>query len=142
MRLPQYCCTHPRDKFRSFKLEEGKLIYNKTRFKCFDCIKRHRRSNHIREAYSVSSGEAEMLQELYRSGKNFKRRFRIGKWEFDYAFMDERILLEIDGYNHTFDKQKNIDRIKGKEAEAKGWRVVRVRYGPGMLHRVAVALGS
>ena len=146
-RLPQYCSLrrHLRDKkgsLRSFRPEDGKFIDNFSRFICFGCLRRERRKTVIRQAAKVSTAEYELAQELYRAGKRFKHHFKLGKWEFDFAFPEERTLLEIDGPAHDFDRQKRIDQVKSGVARDQGWRVVRVKSGPGLIRRVALALAG
>jgi very-short-patch-repair endonuclease len=139
-RLPQYCRYKCRAE--SFDPSRGKFVDNNSFFVCFGCLNRLRRWHARRAAYEVSDAEAEMMQELHRCGKKFERSFRLGKWEFDYAFPGERVLLELDGRSHDYPRRKALDSMKEEAAVAEGWRVVRVKYGPGLLRRVAAALAG
>lgn len=139
-KLPQYCRYKCRSK--SFKPHEGKFVDNNRFFVCYDCINSNRRKLAKKAAYKISDAEAELIQALHRSGKRFKHRFRIDKWEYDFAFVDERILLEIDGSAHDYSRQQAVDTLKSGLAKEEGWTVIRVKYGPGLIRRVAEALGS
>lgn len=53
------------------------------------------------------------------------------KWRFDFAFVDQKIALEIDGGawvggRHTSPKGYFLDMEKFNEAAIAGWRVLRI----------------
>ena len=137
-RLPQYCCLW-RHK-HSFKAEQGKFLDNFSRFACFECLRKRRRKHVIKEAAKVSTAEYELCQELHRSGVKFRHHFKLGRWEFDFAFPDLNILLEIDGPAHEYRYQQRVDCVKDGVARDEGWTMVRVVSGPGLIQRVSTAL--
>lgn len=139
-RLPQYCCL--RRHGRSFQPQDGKFLDNFTRFACFDCLRKDRRRRTIKKVAVDSTAEYEVAQELQRIGRRFRHHFMLGKWEFDFAFPDERLLLEIDGPDHNYHHQQKVDYVKTGFAQDEGWRVVRVKTGPGLIRRVAEALAG
>lgn len=50
----------------------------------------------------------------------------IGKYVFDLALIERKILIEFDGDDHSTPFQKKKDRIRDKFAKKKGWKVKRV----------------
>ena len=76
--------------------------------------------------------EASIFDKPQREYKFHPRR----KWRFDFAFVAQRVAVEVDGGQFTkFGGRHNTDadREKLNEAAAMGWRVL--RFSPQMLKR-------
>jgi len=56
---------------------------------------------------------------------NFKPEHPMSIYQFDFAFPEERIDVEIDGKLHLTDNVKIIDERRDKWTESIGWRVIR-----------------
>ncbi len=52
-------------------------------------------------------------------------RFRSGIYEYDFAFPDKKIDIEIDGGTHNTEKVKKIDARRDKFSVDNGWIVIR-----------------
>jgi very-short-patch-repair endonuclease len=85
--------------------------------------------------------------ELARLGLRFTREFVFDgtrKWRADFAFVDARILVEVDGGTHLARSSHGRggyekDRRRDMAAALLGWRVVRVT--PGMVKDHSAATG-
>lgn len=56
---------------------------------------------------------------------NFEPEKPMSIYQFDFAFPEERIDVEIDGKLHLTDNVKSIDERRDKWTESIGWRVIR-----------------
>jgi very-short-patch-repair endonuclease len=140
-RLPQVCYCHRRDRnYRTFRPHEGKFIRNFRLFICWDCVHRQTKQSHRKKTAASSEGERIILHALCLAGKPFKYKFKVGRWEFDFGFLSERLLLEIDGPDHSYGQVRRKDELKQRCAEELGWRVIRVRSGPDIVARASRAL--
>jgi len=52
-------------------------------------------------------------------------RYRNGIYEYDFAFPDKKIDVEIDGGTHKTDKVIQIDKRRDKFSKENGWKVIR-----------------
>jgi very-short-patch-repair endonuclease len=77
----------------------------------------------------------ELIFQLYAVGLDgFTREFRwhpVRRWRADVAFVDARLLIEVDGGvwiggGHTSGAGKSRDCLKDCEALVSGWRTLRV----------------
>jgi very-short-patch-repair endonuclease len=74
---------------------------------------------------------------------------RIGRWEVDFLWRNQAVIVETDGYRHHGDRLAfERDRIRGAELQALGFMVLRFSYSqvtgsPGVVAAaVRTALGS
>ena len=51
--------------------------------------------------------------------------FQNGIYEYDFAFVEKKIDVEIDGGTHKLEKVKRIDARRDDFSKSQGWRVVR-----------------
>lgn len=76
----------------------------------------------------VSSIERKMEASMSEIGISAIAQFVFGRWICDFAFPDQRLIVECDGdYWHSLPKRKRLDKIKDKQITNKGWRVLRLR---------------
>lgn len=62
---------------------------------------------------------------LEAAHRKFEFEFRLGKFLYDLALHDTRVLVEFDGYYHQDARQQHTDRLKEKAAQQAGYSVVR-----------------
>jgi len=62
-----------------------------------------------------------------RGLKGWIQRFRHGIYEYDFAFPEIGIDVEIDGQTHELDRVKEIDRKRDEWSLSKGWRIFRIK---------------
>jgi very-short-patch-repair endonuclease len=60
--------------------------------------------------------------------ENYKREYRVGKWFIDFAFIDKKIALEIDGSQHESNERKIKDSEKDEFLKKEGWKVFRIKW--------------
>lgn len=61
--------------------------------------------------------------------KNYKREFNIGIYSIDFAWIDKKLALEIDGEQHQrFDEVKERDIRKDKFLIENGWKILRIQW--------------
>jgi very-short-patch-repair endonuclease len=61
--------------------------------------------------------------------KNYSREFPVGNFSIDFAWIDKKIAIEIDGDQHQrFQEIKERDKRKNKVLTEKGWRILRISW--------------
>lgn len=61
--------------------------------------------------------------------KNYKKEYPIGKWFFDFAWVDKKCAIEIDGQQHQrYKHQIESDKAKDAFAFESGWKVLRIKW--------------
>lgn len=73
------------------------------------------------EKYFISLFENERIT-------NYERELNVDKYFIDFAFVDKKIALEIDGKQHETPERKEKDLEKDKLLSENGWTVVRIRW--------------
>lgn len=81
-----------------------------------------------RNKFSQSKPEKEAEQILLEYGHKFEKEFRVGKYFLDFAFIEEKIDLEIDGRQHDDHKVIVKDEKRDKFLANLGWKIVRVKW--------------
>jgi very-short-patch-repair endonuclease len=59
-------------------------------------------------------------------GYKFRRQFSIGNFVADFYCHELKLVIELDGWTHEFDKAKVTDKNKQQFLESKGYRVFRL----------------
>lgn len=80
---------------------------------------------------------------LSRWGHSFVQQHRIGRYRADFAFLDIKVVLEIDGPHHQRPDVAVRDTFRDADIRAAGWIVIRVDTGPtfeAQLARVSTVL--
>ena len=62
-----------------------------------------------------------------RMGVKFRRQFPIDTYIADFACVEAKLIVEIDGASHDVREQAAYDAARDATLSALGWRVVRVR---------------
>jgi len=65
------------------------------------------------------------LKCLNRQGFHFRRQVPIDSYIVDFAEFGQRLIIEVDGSQHGFDKGEAADRIRDKHFTDAGFRVLR-----------------
>ena len=94
-------------------------------------IKRHEEGDptvtwKTRKNRKPSYPEEITMQYLDYNNFVYEREYPFGKYSIDFAFVDEKIALEIDGRQHNDPDRIRIDSEKDKTLSLEGWRVIRV----------------
>jgi len=71
------------------------------------------------EKYFISLFENEKIE-------GWKRDYKVGRWFIDFAFIEKKLALEIDGKQHEERKEK--DKIKDDFLEKNDWKVYRIKW--------------
>ncbi|WP_137130414.1 DUF559 domain-containing protein [Rhizobium sp. FY34] len=67
-------------------------------------------------------------------GLSFRRQMPIGGYIADFACPDHKLIIEIDGSGHSFDKQIVHDHQRDAVLAELGWQVIRFTSGEIMTH--------
>lgn len=60
------------------------------------------------------------------NGIQFKREYKINRFFADFAFPEQKIILEIDGHQH--EERKKLDEIRDSIISNEGWKIVRIKW--------------
>ena len=63
-----------------------------------------------------------MLRGRRLMGHRFRRQYAIGAYIVDFASVDHRLIVEVDGGQHS---DNPADEVRTQALEADGWRVLR-----------------
>lgn len=67
-----------------------------------------------------------LLEDLKIS--NITREYKISKWFIDFADVDRKLALEIDGKQHNLPERKASDLIKDTYLQSNGWTILRIKW--------------
>lgn len=59
---------------------------------------------------------------------NLIKEYKCGKWFIDFADIDNKIALEIDGKQHEMPERKASDEAKDTYLQSNGWKVFRIKW--------------
>lgn len=60
--------------------------------------------------------------------KNFTQEFNVGIFSIDFAWVNEKLAIEIDGEQHEKAEYKARDKRKDKKLKEEGWRLLRIKW--------------
>lgn len=96
----------------------GDFKGRKQRYCCHRCYLKNRRTSYFEKA---------VFDLLEAFGLPIERSFRAGRWTFDGAIVEARILVEVDGeYWHSFPNVIERDARKDAWCRENGWELARV----------------
>jgi very-short-patch-repair endonuclease len=112
-----------------FKLTE------ETKKKISKSMIKYLKENPSKVPYLLNHSKNESYPEKYfneifkKEGFNFKRYHRIHLYELDFALLEKKICVEVDGEQHYVDQRiVNSDIKRTKFLTKKGWDVIRIRW--------------
>jgi primosomal protein N' (replication factor Y) len=78
-----------------------------------------------------STGAENALWKLLRNRQigdaKFRRQHPIGPYVVDFACIEAKMIVEVDGPSHDLDEQRSFDADRTAHLERDGWRVLRIR---------------
>jgi len=60
--------------------------------------------------------------------KNFKQEYSVGIYSIDFAWVNKKIAIEIDGAQHEKPDYKARDKRKDKKLSDEGWDILRIKW--------------
>jgi len=89
-------------------------------------IKQVKRARLLRKTMSLP--EVLLWQELRKrpDGLKFRKQFPIGEMTVDFACLERRLIIEIDGEGHSFGDQPRRDVARDALLRREGFRVMRI----------------
>jgi very-short-patch-repair endonuclease len=89
-------------------------------------IKQVKRARSLRRRMSLP--EVLLWQVLRKrpDGLKFRRQFPIGEITVDFACLEQRLIIEIDGEGHSFGDQPRRDAARNAVLKREGFRVLRI----------------
>jgi very-short-patch-repair endonuclease len=97
---------------------KGKLAYKEGRLKGWK----------TRKKLEPSHPEKVVMGILDELKIDYEREHPHHRWFIDFAFLDKKIALEIDGKQHDFPQRKESDLRKDYSLKSEGWIVYRIRW--------------
>lgn len=71
------------------------------------------------------------------NNKNCVREHRFGPFSLDFAWIDKKKVIEIDGSQHEYPEQKERDQRKDESLFQNGWQILRIKWNE-MFHNPRV----
>ena len=65
---------------------------------------------------------------LINNNISYQHNKPVGKYFIDFAIVEKKIALEIDGKQHQYENRKKSDEIKDKFLTENGWKVYRISW--------------
>ena len=75
-----------------------------------------------------SYAENFFIKVLENNQINFIREYKINRFFADFAFLEKKLVLEIDGKQHLLPKRALSDKIKDEILKKEGWKVYRIKW--------------
>ncbi|MBW8815163.1 MAG: DUF559 domain-containing protein [Caulobacterales bacterium] len=69
------------------------------------------------------------LKRLRERGYAFRRQFPFRGYFLDFACLSYRLVVEVDGVQHTDERQSEHDAVRDRILERHGFRVIRISAG-------------
>jgi very-short-patch-repair endonuclease len=96
-------------------------------------------------------GEAEVmlwsrLRRLRDRGFRIRRQFPFRGYFLDFVCLSRRLVIEVDGFQHSDDQQAEHDAVRDRILERQGFRVIRIWAGEvrrnlsGVMDQIVLAL--
>jgi very-short-patch-repair endonuclease len=60
--------------------------------------------------------------------KNYISEYRVGQYSIDFAWLNKKLAIEIDGKQHEYSENKNRDFQKDKLLKENGWKILRIKW--------------
>ena len=126
----------PRSKSQAGKLSVDRFgrppLSEETKRKISESRIKYLQENPDKVPYIINHSSKESYPEkifrkaLESSGiTGWQQSYRAGMYEYDFAFTEEKIDVEIDGSTHNLEKVKRIDERRDEWSHQNGWRVIR-----------------
>jgi very-short-patch-repair endonuclease len=80
--------------------------------------------------HEQTPAEAKLWQKLRAHrlmGLGFRRQFPIKNYIVDFACVEHKLIVELDGPSHTHDDQSEYDEKRTAFLESQSWQVLRIR---------------
>jgi very-short-patch-repair endonuclease len=89
-------------------------------------IKRVKRARDLRKTMSLP--EVLLWQQLRKrpDGLKFRKQFPVGEMTVDFACLDRRLLIEVDGEGHNFGEQPRRDVARDAILRRDGFKIMRI----------------
>jgi len=76
----------------------------------------------------ISYPEQFFMGVLMNNNISYQHNKPVGKYFIDFAIVEKKIALEIDGKQHQYENRKKSDEIKDKFLTENGWKVYRISW--------------
>jgi very-short-patch-repair endonuclease len=89
-------------------------------------LETNKKANHLRK--SQTNAEAKLWRELRNRnffGLKFRRQFVFEKYILDFVCLEKRLVIELDGGQHNFDKNMKKDFERNKLLQQNNFKVLR-----------------
>lgn len=129
--------TRDKSELLKIKIERGKERKHskETKDKISKSIRNYLINNPEKVPYRLNHSSVESYPEKYfnevfiKEGLNFERYYRVGLYELDFALVDKKIDIEIDGDQHYLDpKVSEVDKRRNKYLIDNGWTIIRIKW--------------
>ena len=128
-------------RFKSRNMSDAQILYNKkhkrthseaTKQKISKARIKYLEENPDKVPYLVNhSSKQSYPEKIFQNAlissniTGWEYNYRVGLYQYDFAFLDLKIDVEIDGATHNTNKVKNIDARRDNFSKSNGWIVKR-----------------
>lgn len=120
---------------RKRELGYGRKLSDETKEKISKSMKKYLKDNPDKVPYLLNHSRKESYPEKYftnifdENNCEYIKGYRIGLYELDFAIINKKIDIEIDGDQHYLDEKIiKSDISRNKYLKDKGWDVIRVKW--------------
>jgi len=120
-------------KEQSSKNAKGRKLSDKTKKKISESRIKYLKENPDKVPYKINHSSCisypEKIFKEYLEKNNIKgwiHQMQFSLYQIDFAFPEYKLAVEIDGYTHTLDKVKKIDKKRDLYLKEKGWKTLRI----------------
>lgn len=122
----------PRSKSEAMRGKKRSPLTEKHRQNISDSRRRWLENNPDKVPYLINHSSKESYPEkIFRNAltaaklDGWIQKYQHGIYQYDFAFIEAKLDIEIDGGTHTLEKVKRIDARRDEWSRSQGWKVLR-----------------
>lgn len=130
-------CKGDKEKIKNklYSMSKGKTLSESTKNLISEARKKYLKDNPDKIPYLLNHSHKESYPEKYfksifeKEGIEFVKEYRVGTYHLDFAILEYKIDIEIDGDQHYLDKKIiESDLKRNNFLEENGWDILRIKW--------------
>jgi very-short-patch-repair endonuclease len=110
-------------------------VKKNSRFCSVQCVADYKSQNNLHKGWASRSKLKPSYAEQYVINlldelkiTNITREYKVSKWFIDFADVERKLALEIDGKQHELPERKSSDEVKDQYLKNESWTILRVKW--------------